>query len=161
MLGMSVHTVKTIAFWAFVIAFAVKVPIWPFHTWLPDAHTEAPTAGSMILAGVLLKLGAYGFLRLVLPLYPVEAKIFAGALAVLATAAIVFGAFGCLRPNGLQATRGVFIGQPYGLCRARYRRGRLGVRNDRCAHRHERRHPADVQSWTFGGWHVLPGRRDL
>src|SRR5262249_36300497 len=86
-------TVKTVAFWAFVIAFAVKVPLWPFHTWLPDAHTEAPTAGSMILAGVLLKLGAYGFLRLVLPLYPAEAKYFAGALAFLATAAIVFGAF--------------------------------------------------------------------
>ncbi len=86
-------TVKTVVFWAFVIAFAVKVPVWPFHTWLPDAHTEAPTAGSMILAGVLLKLGAYGFLRLILPLYPAEAKIFAGALAVLAVAAIVFGAF--------------------------------------------------------------------
>ena len=94
LLGMSVSTVKSIAFWAFAIAFAVKVPIWPFHTWLPDAHTEAPTAGSMILAGVLLKLGAYGFIRLVLPLYPVEAKIFAGALAFLAVAAIVFGAFG-------------------------------------------------------------------
>lgn len=91
--GMTARTVKTVAFWAFVIAFAIKVPVWPFHTWLPDAHTEAPTAGSMILAGVLLKLGAYGFLRLVLPLYPHEAKIFAGVLAFLATAAIVFGAF--------------------------------------------------------------------
>jgi NADH-quinone oxidoreductase subunit M len=93
LLGYPVSTVKTVAFWAFVIAFAIKVPIWPFHTWLPDAHTEAPTAGSMILAGVMLKLGAYGFLRLVLPLYPIEAKHFAGALAVLATAAIIFGAF--------------------------------------------------------------------
>ena len=92
LLGMSVSTVKTIAFWAFAIAFAIKVPVWPFHTWLPDAHTEAPTAGSMILAGVLLKLGAYGFLRLILPLYPDEARIFAGVLALLATAAIVFGA---------------------------------------------------------------------
>jgi NADH-quinone oxidoreductase subunit M len=91
--GIPASTFKTVAFWAFVIAFAVKVPIWPFHTWLPDAHTEAPTAGSMILAGVLLKLGAYGFLRLILPLYPDEARIFAGALAVLAVAAIVFGAF--------------------------------------------------------------------
>ncbi|HEY2979995.1 MAG TPA: NADH-quinone oxidoreductase subunit M, partial [Anaerolineales bacterium] len=70
LLGLPVESVKGIAFWAFVIAFAVKVPVWPFHTWLPDAHTEAPTAGSMILAGVMLKLGAYGFLRLVLPLYP-------------------------------------------------------------------------------------------
>ena len=93
-LGLPIQTVKSIAFWAFAIAFAIKVPIWPFHTWLPDAHTEAPTAGSMILAGVLLKLGAYGFLRLILPLYPFEAKIFAGALALLATAAIVFGALG-------------------------------------------------------------------
>ena len=68
--GLPASLIRTIAFWAFTIAFAIKVPIWPFHTWLPDAHTEAPTAGSMILAGVLLKLGAYGFLRLVLPLYP-------------------------------------------------------------------------------------------
>jgi NADH-quinone oxidoreductase subunit M len=90
---LSTSTVKTIAFWAFVIAFAIKIPVWPFHTWLPDAHTEAPTGGSMILAGVLLKLGAYGFLRLVLPLYPVEAKVFAGVLGLLATLAIVFGAF--------------------------------------------------------------------
>lgn len=90
--GLSVSTVKAIAFWAFAIAFAIKVPVWPFHTWLPDAHTEAPTAGSMILAGVLLKLGAYGFLRLVLPLYPAEAKLYAGALAFLAVMAIIFGA---------------------------------------------------------------------
>ncbi|HLE53477.1 MAG TPA: NADH-quinone oxidoreductase subunit M [Anaerolineales bacterium] len=91
-MGVSVSTVKAVAFWAFVIAFAIKVPVWPFHTWLPDAHTEAPTAGSMILAGVLLKLGAYGFLRLVLPLYPQEAHYFAGWLAFLATMAIIFGA---------------------------------------------------------------------
>jgi NADH-quinone oxidoreductase subunit M len=94
LLGFPIAQVKNVVFWAFVIAFAVKVPIWPFHTWLPDAHTEAPTAGSMLLAGVLLKLGAYGFLRLVLPLYPDQARSFAFALAFLATAAIVFGAFG-------------------------------------------------------------------
>lgn len=93
LLGLPAGQVKALAFWAFVIAFAVKVPVWPFHTWLPDAHTEAPTAGSMILAGVMLKLGAYGFLRFVLPLYPDEARIFGTALAVLATAAIVLGAF--------------------------------------------------------------------
>lgn len=93
-MGMEVATVKTITFWAFVVAFAIKVPVWPFHTWLPDAHTEAPTAGSMILAGVLLKLGAYGFIRLVLPLYPAESAQFSGWLAFLAVMAIVFGAFG-------------------------------------------------------------------
>src|SRR4030043_1256327 len=68
--NLSLETVKAIAFWAFVIAFAIKVPVWPFPTWFPDAHTEAPPAGSMILAGVLLKLGGYGFIRLVLPLFP-------------------------------------------------------------------------------------------
>ena len=92
LLGLPIGTVKSIAFWAFVIAFAIKVPVWPFHTWLPDAHTEAPTAGSMILAGVLLKLGAYGFLRLVLPLYPLESQMYAGWLAALGAAAIIFGA---------------------------------------------------------------------
>lgn len=97
--GLSIGTVKAIAFWAFAIAFALKVPVWPFHTWLPDAHTEAPTAGSMILAGVLLKLGAYGFIRLVLPLYPVEAKYYAGALAFLAVMAIIFGAFASYGQN--------------------------------------------------------------
>ncbi len=92
-IAISIGTVKAVAFWAFVIAFAIKVPVWPFHTWLPDAHTEAPTAGSMILAGVLLKLGAYGFLRLVLPLYPEQAQIYAGVLGLLAVLAIIFGAF--------------------------------------------------------------------
>jgi NADH-quinone oxidoreductase subunit M len=92
-ISLPIATVKAIAFWAFVIAFAIKVPIWPFHTWLPDAHTEAPTGGSMILAGVLLKLGAYGFLRLVLPLYPEQAHSYAGALGLLAVLAIIFGAF--------------------------------------------------------------------
>jgi NADH-quinone oxidoreductase subunit M len=88
----SVGTIKNIVFWAFTIAFLIKVPAWPFHTWLPDAHTEAPTAGSMILAGVLLKLGAYGLLRLVLPLFPEQAADFAPVLAVLALLAIVLGA---------------------------------------------------------------------
>ncbi len=97
--GLEPSAVKAIAFWAFVIAFAIKVPVWPFHTWLPDAHTEAPTPGSMILAGVLLKLGAYGFLRLVLPLFPVESQQYAGWLAMLAAASIIFGALGAFGQN--------------------------------------------------------------
>lgn len=91
--GLPAATVKTIAFWAFTIAFAIKIPIWPFHTWLPDAHTEAPTAGSMMLAGVLLKLGAFGFLRIVLPFFPAESAAFAPILALLALAGIVLAAF--------------------------------------------------------------------
>lgn len=69
-LGFTPAGVKYLAFLAFFVAFAIKIPVWPFHTWLPDAHTEAPTAGSMLLAGVLLKQGAYGFIRFVIPLFP-------------------------------------------------------------------------------------------
>jgi len=82
---------RRLAFWAFFIAFAIKVPIWPFHTWLPDAHTEAPTAGSMLLAGVLLKLGCYGFLRLVLPIFPDMAQTYAPVIAVLGLAGVILG----------------------------------------------------------------------
>jgi NADH-quinone oxidoreductase subunit M len=80
------------AFIAFFLAFAIKVPMFPFHTWLPDAHTDAPTAGSVILAGVLLKLGAYGFLRFALPLYPDAAHTFAPTIIVLSLIAIIYGA---------------------------------------------------------------------
>ncbi len=91
--GVTAGTVKAIAFWAFFLAFALKVPLCPLHTWLPDAHTEAPTAGSMILAGVLLKQGAYGFFRLVIPLFPQEMQAAAPIIAVLAMLAIVLGAY--------------------------------------------------------------------
>jgi len=79
-------------FIGFAIAFAIKVPIFPFHSWLPDAHTEAPTAGSVILAGVLLKMGTYGFIRFNLPLFPDASAHFAPAIAVLAIIGIVYGA---------------------------------------------------------------------
>jgi len=81
-------------FWAFFLGFAVKVPMWPFHTWLPDAHVEAPTAGSVILASVLLKMGTYGFLRFSLPLLPDAAKDAAivNGMAVLSIIAIIYGA---------------------------------------------------------------------
>ncbi|MCL1600760.1 MAG: NADH-quinone oxidoreductase subunit M [Actinomycetia bacterium] len=79
-------------FGGFAIAFAIKVPLFPFHTWLPDAHTEAPTAGSVILAGVLLKMGTYGFLRFNLTLFPEATVDFAVPLAILAVIGIVYGA---------------------------------------------------------------------
>ncbi|MFH1857308.1 MAG: NADH-quinone oxidoreductase subunit M, partial [Candidatus Omnitrophota bacterium] len=80
-------------FSAFFIAFAIKVPMFPFHTWLPDAHVEAPTAGSVLLAGVLLKMGAYGFLRFGLTLFREASYLFAPAIAVLALIGIIYGAF--------------------------------------------------------------------
>jgi NADH-quinone oxidoreductase subunit M len=85
-------TQQTWLFFAFGMAFAVKVPIFPFHTWLPDAHTEAPTAGSVLLAGVLLKLGTYGFIRFNLALFPDAAVRFAPWLVILAVIGIIYGA---------------------------------------------------------------------
>ena len=85
-------TLQALAFIAFFLAFAIKVPMWPFHTWLPDAHVEAPTAGSIILAGVMLKLGGYGFLRYSLPLLPDAAVSFAPLIIGLAIIAILYGA---------------------------------------------------------------------
>jgi NADH-quinone oxidoreductase subunit M len=79
-------------FLAFTLAFAIKVPLFPFHTWLPDAHVEAPTAGSVLLAGVLLKMGTYGLVRFAFPLFPSAAAFFAPALAVLAIVGIIYGA---------------------------------------------------------------------
>ena len=79
-------------FWAFAVAFLVKCPAFPFHTWLPDAHTEAPTAGSVILAGVLLKMGTYGFLRFCLPLFPDVVKNQVVPIAILAIIGIIYGA---------------------------------------------------------------------
>src|SRR4051794_37152793 len=79
-------------FLAFALAFAIKVPLFPFHTWLPDAHVEAPTAGSVILAGVLLKMGTYGLVRFAFPLFPNAAAYFAPALATLAVVGIIYGA---------------------------------------------------------------------
>ncbi|MFA6955740.1 MAG: NADH-quinone oxidoreductase subunit M [Thermoanaerobaculia bacterium] len=83
---------QALLFFAFALAFAIKVPIFPFHTWLPDAHVEAPTGGSIILAGVLLKLGTYGFLRFVLPFFPEATYKYAPVLATLAVIGIVYGA---------------------------------------------------------------------
>jgi NADH-quinone oxidoreductase subunit M len=116
------------AFGAFFLAFAIKVPMFPFHTWLPDAHVEAPTAGSVILAGVLLKLGGYGFIRFALPLYPDAAQTWAPAIIVLSLIAIIYGAIVALVQPDLKklvayssvshmgfVTLGIFIFQPQGM----------------------------------------------
>ncbi|RKX29626.1 MAG: NADH-quinone oxidoreductase subunit M [Candidatus Zixiibacteriota bacterium] len=83
---------QTYIFLAFALAFAIKVPIWPFHTWLPDAHVEAPTAGSVILAGVLLKMGTYGFIRICLPMFPEATLQFVPLISILAIIGIIYGA---------------------------------------------------------------------
>ncbi|MCX7840944.1 MAG: NADH-quinone oxidoreductase subunit M [Anaerolineae bacterium] len=83
---------QPILFAAFALAFAIKVPMFPFHTWLPDAHVEAPTAGSVILAGVLLKMGTYGFIRFNLPLFPEASQQFAPLIIALALIGIIYGA---------------------------------------------------------------------
>ncbi len=84
------------------LGFAIKVPMWPFHTWLPDAHTEAPTVGSVLLAGILLKMGTYGFVRIALPILPDAARVWAPIIAVLAVIAIVYASLACLAQKDLK-----------------------------------------------------------
>ena len=103
------------AFVAFFLAFAIKVPMFPFHTWLPDAHTEAPTAGSVILAAIMLKLGAYGFIRFAVPLFPAAAETFAPVIIVLSLIAIDLRRDRGSRPTGPQTADRVLIGHPHGL----------------------------------------------
>ena len=95
-------TVQHWLFWAFFIAFAVKVPMFPFHTWLPDAHVEAPTAGSVLLASVLLKMGAYGFLRFSLPMLPEATAAFTPIMVALSLIAIIYGAYMALAQADLK-----------------------------------------------------------
>jgi len=83
---------ESLLFWSFAVAFFIKVPLWPVHTWLPDAHTEAPTAGSVILAGVLLKMGTYGLLRFNLALFPNAARFWAVLIIIFAVIGIIYGA---------------------------------------------------------------------
>nr|WP_296065863.1 NADH-quinone oxidoreductase subunit M [uncultured Actinoplanes sp.] len=96
------RTTQYAAFALFAVAFAVKAPLWPLHTWLPDAHTQAPTVGSVVLAGVLLKMGTYGLIRIGVGVTPLGARWAAPVLGILAAAAILFGALICLRQTELK-----------------------------------------------------------
>ncbi len=127
----SSDTFRTWVFWGFFFAFAIKVPMFPFHTWLPDAHTEAPTAGSVILAGVLLKMGTYGFIRFSLPLLPqgvVARQRIIGVMVVLSIISIIYGALVCMMQKDMKkliayssvshlgfCTLGLFALTPMGL----------------------------------------------
>jgi NADH-quinone oxidoreductase subunit M len=115
-------------FWGFFFAFAIKVPMFPFHTWLPDAHTEAPTAGSVILAGVLLKMGTYGFLRFSVPMFPDATNRYHGIIVALSLIGIVYGALVCMMQKDMKkliayssvshmgfCTLGIFALTPLGL----------------------------------------------
>jgi NADH-quinone oxidoreductase subunit M len=89
-------------FLAFALAFAIKVPVWPLHTWLPDAHTEAPAAGSVVLAGVMLKMGTFGFVRYAMPLFPAAALQYAPAIAALGVVGIIYGSLMCMAQSDLK-----------------------------------------------------------
>ena len=115
-------------FWGFFFAFAIKVPMFPFHTWLPDAHTEAPTAGSVILAGVLLKMGTYGFLRFSVPMLPDATNQYRGIMIFLSLIGIIYGALVCMMQKDMKkliayssvshmgfCTLGIFALTPLGL----------------------------------------------
>jgi NADH-quinone oxidoreductase subunit M len=123
----SAHLQKLL-FWGLFFAFAIKVPMFPFHTWLPDAHTEAPTAGSVILAGVMLKMGAYGFLRFSIPMLPSAAQGAQKIIAILSLIAIVYGALVCMMQKDMKkliayssvshmgfVTLGLFMLNPMGI----------------------------------------------
>ena len=104
--GLSALTLTdTEQLWCFVacgLSFAIKMPLWPFHTWLPDAHTEAPTPGSVLLAGVLLKMGGYGFVRIAIPMFPEGAIALAPAICVLAVIAIILGSLAALAQTDIK-----------------------------------------------------------
>ena len=97
-----VKSTQVLIFGGLFMGFAIKVPMFPFHTWLPDAHTEAPTVGSVILAAILLKLGTYGFVRIAIPILPEAAKEWAPWIGLLAVIGIIYGALGCLAQRDMK-----------------------------------------------------------
>jgi NADH-quinone oxidoreductase subunit M len=100
---------------AFFASFAVKMPMWPVHTWLPDAHVEAPTAGSVVLAAILLKMGGYGFLRFSLPMFPDASHYFAPFVFALSVVAIVYTSLVALRAGGHEEADRLLVGRAHGL----------------------------------------------
>jgi len=161
-------------FWAFFVGFAVKVPMFPMHTWLPDAHTEAPTAGSVILASILLKMGTYGFLRFSLPLLPDAAKdpTVVQVMAVLSIVAIVYGALVCLMQKDWKkliayssvshlgfCTLGIFALNPAGIAGSILQQINHGISTGMLflivGVVYERRHTREIAD--YGGlWRVMP-----
>ncbi|GAC1358455.1 MAG: NADH-quinone oxidoreductase subunit M [Herpetosiphon sp.] len=170
-LGLSRNTQRWL-FLAFFAAFAVKVPLWPFHSWLPDAHTEAPTAGSVILAGVMLKLGGYGFLRFNLPLFPDASHFFAPLVGVLAVIGIIYGAIIAFSQRDIKklvayssvshlgfVMLGIFSLTPEGVHGAILQMVNHGLSTGALflivGFIYERRHTRDIDA--FGGlWKVMP-----
>jgi NADH-quinone oxidoreductase subunit M len=153
-------------FLAFFLAFAIKVPLFPLHTWLPDAHTEAPTAGSVILAGVLLKMGTYGMLRFCLPLFPEASHRLAPEIATLAIIGIVYGALVAMVQRDLKrlvaytsvshlgfVVLGIFVFNPTAMEGAIYQMLNHGVSTGAlflvCGMLYDRRHTYEMKE--YGG----------
>ena len=132
-----VQSTGLLIFGGLFIGFAIKVPMFPFHTWLPDAHTEAPTVGSVLLAAILLKLGTYGFIRIALPILPEAAKSWAPWIGLLSVIGIIYGALGLSRGKGHEATDRVLVGRAHGFRDARHRDAH-DVRHQRRDLRHGR-----------------------
>ena len=157
---------QLLMFLAFMLAFAIKVPLFPLHTWLPDAHTEAPTAGSVILAGVLLKMGTYGMLRFCLPLFPAAAHRAAPVVAVLAIIGIVYAALVAMIQYDLKrlvaytsvshlgfVVLGIFVFNPTAMEGAIYQMLNHGVSTGMlflvCGMLYDRRHTYEIKE--YGG----------